>query len=149
MLTEYGRLLNINIFYKGGINMCNLVTIKSNIGESIQVADIKAELIEKIIALAPMCEKIDYIYLFGSSLEERCTDNSDIDIAIISSDTVNRLSSNKRFVKFMEAIYNLDFEQEYDRLYFSSVKEIEAKKQSVPICKELIQKGKIIYRRVV
>lgn len=53
----------------------------------------------------------------------------------------------KSFDKFMDCLYQYDMEQEYDRLYFRSLEEIEEKKDTVPICRELTQKGKIIYRR--
>ncbi|MGN0326249.1 MAG: nucleotidyltransferase domain-containing protein [Lachnospiraceae bacterium] len=49
------------------------------------VEDINADIIKQILALAEFWNKIDYIYIFGSSLEERCTKESDIDIAIISN----------------------------------------------------------------
>lgn len=85
--------------------------------------------------------------LFGSSLEERCTIKSDIDLAIISNCSLNKLSQTKAFDKFMNNLYSYDMEQEYDRLYFKSIREIEEKKDDIPICNELIQKGKVIYRR--
>ena len=47
----------------------------------------------------------------------------------------------------MNNLYSYDMEQEYDRIYFKSIKEIEEKKDDIPICNELIQKGKVIYRR--
>ena len=63
----------------GELNMCKLVAIDNGNGMKIEVADIKAEIIKSIISLARICDKIDYIYVFGSTVEERCTDRSDID----------------------------------------------------------------------
>ena len=54
--------------------MCKLVKITNSLGEQIEVAEIKADTIKKIIKTVKICDKIDYIYLFGSSVEERCTD---------------------------------------------------------------------------
>ena len=49
--------------------MCRLVSIQTNTGKDIKVADIKAEIIKKILEIAPICSKIDHIYIFGSSVE--------------------------------------------------------------------------------
>lgn len=128
--------------------MCQLVSIDTNYGEKIEVAEIKRNYIENIISSASQCKAISEIILFGSALEERCCEQSDIDIVIVSKYAINILCKNKGFSKFVEQIYSLDFAQEYDRLYFNSLDEIEKKMDSVPICKELVQKGKVIYRRI-
>ncbi|HBA46423.1 MAG TPA: hypothetical protein DCZ91_01200, partial [Lachnospiraceae bacterium] len=91
--------------------------------------------------------QISEIILFGSSLEEKCSARSDIDIVIVSPKGLHDLSSTKGFNNFMDKLYEFDMTQEYDRLYFRSIEEIEAKQDKVPICKELTRKGKIIYRR--
>lgn len=128
--------------------MCQLVSIDTNYGEKVEVAEIKRNYIENIISSASQCKAISEIILFGSALEERCCEQSDIDIVIVSKCAINILCKNKGFSKFVEQIYSLDFAQEYDRLYFNSLDEIEKKMDSVPICKELVQKGKVIYRRI-
>ncbi len=128
--------------------MCKLVSIMSNSGELIRVADIKKVYIQNIILSASKCKPIEAVILFGSALEERCTDKSDIDIAIISKYTVDKLCRIKSYSEFMNDIYELDLSQEYDKLYFKSFSEIEQKKDEAHICKELIEKGKTIYRRV-
>jgi predicted nucleotidyltransferase len=122
--------------------------MNTNYGTEIKVADIKKRYIENIIESAPLCGSISEIVLFGSALEERCKEQSDIDIAVISKYTVNRLCKNKGFSRFLEQIYSLDDSQEYDRLYFYSINEIEKKKDETSICRELSQKGKVIYRRI-
>lgn len=127
--------------------MCRLVTIQTNYGTSIDVAEIKKKHIENILNSAPLCKQISAIMLFGSSLEKRCTNKSDIDLVIISNSTLNKLSQLKAFDMFMNCLYSYDMEQEYDRLYFKSIKEIEEKKDDIPICNELMRKGKVIYRR--
>jgi len=128
--------------------MCKLVEIKSNNGESIKVAEIKKNHIQNIISNASKCQSIDAIILFGSALEERCTDESDIDIAIISKYTVDGLSRLKSYSDFIRNIYEMDMSQEYDKLYFKSFSEIEQKQDKVQICKELAENGKTIYRKV-
>lgn len=125
--------------------MSKLVEIKTNTNESIKVASIKADIISKIIEIAPMCDKIDYIYLFGSSLEERCTDRSDIDLAIVSNVTRSRLYSNQSYRKFLHSIYDISIEQDYDFLQFNSLSKLQNSKDYV--CNEILTKGKVIYTR--
>jgi predicted nucleotidyltransferase len=126
--------------------MCKLISIKNNLGEDIKVADIKADTIKKIIMLAEKCDKIDYIILFGSSVEERCTEQSDIDMAVVSNVTRSRLFGSKKYDDFTSGLYGIDFEQDYDILQFNSIEKIKNSKDFV--CKDIISKGKILYKRV-
>lgn len=128
--------------------MCDLVGVKNNLGEEIMVADLKQKSILNIIDSAKLCKSIDGIILFGSSLETRCTAASDIDIAIISTKTVDGLSQLVSFKKFLMSLYDEDYRQEYDRLYFKSFEEIESLNGKELICNELSKNGKVIYRRV-
>ena len=125
--------------------MCKLVKITNSLGEQIEVAEIKADTIKKIIKIAKICDKIDYIYLFGSSVEERCTDESDIDLAIISNDSASKLCNRSSYREFKERLYAIDTDQEYDRLQFNSLKAIRNSKE--PICLDIISKGKLLYQR--
>jgi predicted nucleotidyltransferase len=127
------------------MTMCKLISIKNNIGEDIEVADIKADTIKKIIMLAEKCDKIDYIILFGSSVEERCTEQSDIDIAVVSNVTRSRLFGSKKYDDFTSGLYGIDFEQDYDILQFNSIEKIKNSKDFV--CKDIISKGKLLYKR--
>ncbi len=129
--------------------MCKLKMFKNNMGETINVADIKMQHIQNIVKQAERCKAIKAIVLFGSSLEERCSYESDIDIAIVSKYTVSELDKLKTFKRFMEAIYTFDMAQEYDRIYFSSLDEINKNKDEIPICEELATKGRVIYKRKV
>ena len=61
--------------------MCDLTEIVVG-NKYIRVAEIKKEYIENIINSIPLCSAIDKVILFGSALESRCTDSSDVDIAI-------------------------------------------------------------------
>lgn len=127
--------------------MCRLVELETNYGLKIKVADIKKVCVQNIIEAAPQCRQISEIILFGSALEERCTERSDVDIAIISKRGVSGLSGTKGYEMFMNRLYECNKDQEYDRIYFKSVKEIEEKKDTVLICRELLEKGELIYRR--
>ena len=125
--------------------MCKLVSLKTNYGAKINVADIKKDCISNIVNQAEQCNKIECIILFGSSLEERCKDYSDIDIAIISSLTKSRLFRLASYDKFTTDIYSKNIEQDYDILQFTSWEDIANRNDS--ICREIIEKGKIIYKR--
>ena len=125
--------------------MCKLVKITNSLGEQIEVAEIKADTIKKIIKTVKICDKIDYIYLFGSSVEERCTDESDIDLAIISNVSASKLCNRSSYREFKERLYAIDTDQEYDRLQFNSLKAIRNSKE--PVCLDIISKGKLLYQR--
>ncbi|MCM1542063.1 MAG: nucleotidyltransferase domain-containing protein [Blautia sp.] len=125
--------------------MCKLISIQTNTGQTVKVADIKAETIKKILEIAPICSKIDYIYIFGSSVEERCTPNSDIDIVVVSNITRSKLFRNKEYTEFTNKLYDIDIEQDYDILQFNSVDSFKNSKDFV--CKDILTQGKLIYRR--
>ena len=70
--------------------MCELVEMK--IGKKrIRVADIKKDYIQNIIDSVILCKEIDKVVLFGSALEERCTDASDLDIAVFGKYPKNQM----------------------------------------------------------
>lgn len=126
--------------------MCRLITLRTNFQTEVKVADIKKSYIENIIESAEKCKKIEAIILFGSSLEIRCKEESDIDFAVISKYTVNHLCRHKSFRKFTDSVYGKDLHQNYDILYFRSLDEIEKGEGKADICRELLQKGKVIYK---
>lgn len=125
--------------------MCRLVSIQTNTGKDIKVADIKAEIIKKILEIAPICSKIDHIYIFGSSVEERCTEKSDIDMAIVSNIVRSKLFNSKDYKEFTNRLYNIDLEQDYDILQFNSMDSLKKCKDAV--CRDILTKGKLVYSR--
>lgn len=125
--------------------MCKLVTIENSNGAKIKVADIKVEIIKKIISLAYACQSIDYIYAFGSTVEESCTEKSDIDIAIISNVTRSKLFHSKSYNEFINKLYGIDLDQDYDILQFNSLDAI--KNSDDFVCRDIIGKGKLLYER--
>ena len=75
--------------------MCKLVNLKTNLENEIKVAEIKRDEIINVINAASLCKKIDMLILYGSSLEDRCNQYSDIDIAVISKYPVSKLCKLK------------------------------------------------------
>lgn len=126
--------------------MCKLTTISTNDGTCIEIADIKAEIVKQILRLAHTCDKIDYIYIFGSVLEERCTAESDIDLAIVSNVTRLKLYKAKDYDSFKNKLYSLDVTQEYDILQFNSLNALRNSNDFV--CKDILSKGKMLYKRI-
>lgn len=94
--------------------MCNLVSI----GNGKSVADIKQKHILNIRKQAVECKNISRIMLFGSSLEERCTEKSDIDIAVFGKMKKSKYLDSKEFRSFQDRIFLFDLNQDYDILYF-------------------------------
>lgn len=126
--------------------MAKLIKLcENNLISDIKVADIKINEIKNIISNAKECKSIDYIILFGSSLEERCNEESDIDIAIISNITRSRLYRAKDYRDFLANVYKYNLKQEYDIIQFNSFEDIKKHKYGVYL--DIAEKGKIIYSR--
>ena len=119
------------------MSMCRLVPYKD--GRS--VADIKLDHINNISEQAKKTRHIDRIMLFGSSLEARCTEKSDIDIAVFGSRSKGRYINSKEFRDFKSNLFRFDWDQEYDVLYFRENTECRD-----PIMMDISQ-GVEIYRR--
>ena len=121
--------------------MCKVTLM--NIGtRQIHVADIKQKYIQNIIDAASQCDLIDRVVLFGSSLQERCRDNSDIDIAVFGNQPRSRALTSKKYERFARQLYAFDnHSQAYDILYFRS-----NSGDSSPILRE-ISRGEELYAR--
>ena len=96
--------------------MCKLKKLAN--GQS--VAEIKYTFINNIIEQAAKCNNISRIMLFGSALEERCSDRSDIDIAVFGEQSKNKYIKSKEFKEFQRSLFLFGdaFSQDYDILYF-------------------------------
>lgn len=82
--------------------------------------DFKSD-INNIVDSAKKCSFIDKIILFGSSIDERCTEDSDIDLAIFGNQTKYKCLNSKEYRQFAEDLYSFDdFSQSYDLLYFKT-----------------------------
>ena len=66
--------------------MCRVVELNID-GRLIRVADVKQKYMANIIDAAPKCDYIDRVVLFGSACGQRCTEESDIDLAILGNQT--------------------------------------------------------------
>ena len=117
--------------------MCKMIHYK----DGKYIADIKHKYIQNIVKLAELCGNINRIMLFGSSLEERCTDESDIDIAVFGKQSKNKYLQSKEFKNFQDQLFLYDLNQDYDILYFA-----ENAKQNELIFQD-INNGVEIYRR--
>ena len=101
--------------------MCKMIHFK----DGKYIADIKHKYILNIVKQAELCENICRIMLFGSSLEERCTDESDIDIAVFGKQSKNKYLQSKEFKSFQDQLFLYDLNQDYDILYFDSTKKLD------------------------
>lgn len=121
--------------------MCKVVGVA--IGDrTVYVADIKQKYILNIVEAARECELIDQIRLFGSCLDERCNDNSDIDLAIFGNMPEYRALRSKAYDRFTNQLYAFDDRgQAYDLLYFTTGKHYTGK------IMQDIENGEMIYAR--
>ncbi|WP_026496133.1 nucleotidyltransferase domain-containing protein [Butyrivibrio sp. WCD3002] len=121
--------------------MCKVVSVQIG-NRNIKVADIKRKYLENIVASAEECTFIDKIVLFGSSIEDRCTADSDIDIAVFGAHPKGKALTSKQFRRFADRLAEFDdFLQSYDILYFKT-----GKKDDSAILAE-IDKGEVLYVR--
>ena len=117
--------------------MCKLVHYK----DGQYVAEIKLGHIRNISSQAGKCKNISRIILFGSSIEERCTDRSDIDIAVFGKMQKAKYLGSGEFRNFQDQLFLYDLNQDYDILYFCDGKDYKD-----PIMAD-ISCGTEIYRR--
>ena len=107
------------------------------------VADIKKKYIDNIAQQAENCHNISRIVLFGSALETRCRERSDIDIAVFGKKKHNDYLRSGEFKQFQRSIFSFggDYTQDDDILYFCDDTE------SDDAILENIHRGTEIYRR--
>lgn len=117
--------------------MCKLVQYQNG----KYVADIKLKHINNIKEQAAKCGNISRIILFGSSTEERCSEQSDIDIAVFGRMTKSRYLGSREFRRFQDHLFRYDINQDYDILYFCDSQEY------IDAIMSDIDKGVEIYRR--
>lgn len=121
--------------------MCKVKMMKVN-ERSFKVADIKQKYMNNIVDAAQKCDLIDRVVLFGSSIDERCKESSDIDLAVFGKQTRYRALSSKKYERFARQLYNFDdHTQSYDILYFKtdSIEDSHIMDD--------IKKGEVIYER--
>lgn len=117
--------------------MCKLALLE----QGKYVADIKLNHIRNITEQAKKAKNIERIVLFGSSIGERCTKDSDIDIAVFGKKTKGKYIDSSEFNAFKSALFKFDWDQDYDVLYFS-----ENMRSLAPIINDIDQ-GVEIFRR--
>lgn len=99
--------------------MCQVKELKID-NQIVNIADIKHKYVRNIVDAAKKCDLIDKVIVFGSSLEERCTVSSDIDLAVFGSKTKYKTYHSKSYDDFLKQIYEYDLDQDYDVLYFKT-----------------------------
>lgn len=121
--------------------MCKVIETTVD-NRKIRVAEIKEKYMQNIADAAKECDYIDKVVLFGSSLESRCKEDSDIDLAVFGNVCMSRCLRSKKYDDFTKKIYKFDdFDQAYDILYFRT-----GVKNNSPILND-INKGEVLYAR--
>lgn len=128
--------------------MCQLIPVKTNFNTEIEVADIKKDVIENIIEAAGACTRICQIILFGSVIESSCTEDSDVDMLVISDTSRSRLYKDKSYREFLKRLHDKDdYEQMYDVICVHGMEEIYQYQDTVSLFRDVIDCGKTLYRR--
>ena len=121
--------------------MCK-VTAYTIDGRTIHMADIKQKYVANIIDAARKCDYIDKIILFGSALEERCQESSDIDLAIFGNQPEGKCLTSAGYRRFARQLSRFDdFAQNYDLLYFKT-----GKNHKETIMKHILE-GETLYEK--
>lgn len=129
--------------------MCQMVQVKTNFDTEIEVADIKKDIIENIVEAAGICTRICQIILFGSVIESRCTEDSDVDMLVVSDVSRSRLYKDKGYREFLKKLHDKDdYEQMYDVICVHGMDEVYQKQDMVCLFRDVIENGKTLYRRV-
>ena len=66
--------------------MCRLVPLKLENGRTVRVAEYKVEKLKHYLQIFPLLPSVDKVVLFGSALETRCREESDIDFLLYYND---------------------------------------------------------------
>ena len=84
------------------------------------VADLKHKYVRNIAESAKDCKNISRIVLFGSATQTRCTERSDIDIAVFGDKPQHEYLRSEEFKRFQRRLFAFenDYKQDYDILYF-------------------------------
>ncbi len=129
--------------------MCQLIPVKTNFNTEIEVADIKKDVIENIIEAAGACTRICRIIVFGSVIESRCTEDSDIDMLVISDTSRSRLYKDKSYREFLKRRHDReDYEQMYDVICVHGMYELYQYQDTVSLVRNVIDCGKTLCRRM-
>ena len=128
--------------------MCRMVNIKTNFDTEIEVADIKKDVVENIIKAADACIPICQIILFGSVLDSRCREDSDVDLLIVSDTVRSKLYRDKRYQEFLKRLHDKDdYEQMYDVICVHGLDEVYQNRKNTELFRDVIEGGKTLYRR--
>ena len=121
--------------------MCRVVELNID-GRLIRVADVKQKYMANIIDAAQKCDYIDRVVLFGSACGQRCTEESDIDLAIFGNQPEGKCLTSAKYRKFARQLSSFDeFRQNYDLLYFKT-----GKKYTGMIMKHIME-GETLYEK--
>lgn len=121
--------------------MCKVIETTVD-NRKIRVAEIKEKYMQNIADAAKECDYIDKVVLFGSSLESRCKEDSDIDLAVFGNVCTSRCFKSMKYRRFVRRLSMFDnLLQRYDILYFKT-----GSKDRSPILKD-IDKGEVVYER--
>lgn len=121
--------------------MCALTLIETDNKNKVAVADIKKDYILNIIRASKLCKGIKRIVLFGSSIENRCNIDSDIDIAVFGDKTKAQMFKSKDYRTFVDAVCSYGDLQDYDILYFK-----DNERGNAAILGDIAQ-GTVLYER--
>lgn len=106
-----------------------------------------------IINNAHLCKHIKEIWMFGSGLEERCNEDSDLDVCIVFDGVGGKLHKLYNLKSYNNSrgsvisLYDL-YDKRYRDVDFLHSTNIERDAREMRVFKEVLDCGVCIYRRV-
>ena len=118
--------------------MCNLVPTQL-CGQTVNVAEHKVKKIKKYLEVFPKLKSVDKVYLFGSALETRCNEDSDIDFLLSYNDSKRYIEEKSLTLPELYSEWYeddaLSLPREYNQLILTGA------------IREALRKGKVIYEK--
>lgn len=110
---------------------------------------VKGKYMCQMVQVKTNCTRIRQIILFGSVIESRCTEDSDVDMLVVSDISRSRLYKDKGYREFLKKLHDKDdYEQMYDVICVHGMDEVYQKQDTVCLFRDVIENGKTLYRRV-
>ena len=117
--------------------MCKLVPMTFPTGVTANVADIKVEKLKKYLEVFPKLKSFQKVYLFGSAIETKCREESDIDFLVVYDD-LKHINEDMNWV-----ITEIFPDYVYDD--FLQLSQQEASGFTIGASRKALEKGVLIY----
>ncbi len=122
--------------------MCKLIPFELENGNTIQISEYKIDRLKKYVEMFSTLNGIDRVILFGSSLEERCRKDSDMDFCLLYTDKQKKL-----YRENLQKLWSLYPESSCDDFLSFDAKQYDQGDNLYTIMQDVKNKGVVVYDR--